>query len=618
MRNPALVFPLTALPALCLLHGPGSARATQEAPTGLVVRVEAIALPPTALPAVSGATVAGLLAPASLPGVSARCQGAGAPQVDLSIRGAPFSSSGLTLAGLPLRNPQTEHFQCDLPVPADVFTPLRLLTGLDQFRQSDGHPAGSVALDVAPLTDACRIGGGGGNDGAFASLRLGRTTAVDPQTTLGASTFAEWATLDRTDGYADNDLQRLSAGGQLQARQENGQFDLLGASSWRRFGARGFYGAPASLPSEEEVRETLVTGGAALQQTPDDVVGHVTAAWQKSDDRYWLTRQNPDWYVNHTLSDVASLHGDARTPVARDTAIDWRADADAEWIDGQHTGTLPGFAGLGDHRREHAALAALPHQTIGDWIITAGGSVAGFSDDRPALLPAAGIAWKPVPGRTLSLTYAEAVREPSFTELNYESPGSLGNSGLQRQHTRTVDLSWREEGRDASGGVSLFAEEGRNMVDWLRQVPGGPWVATNLEEVRTLGLLADVAVPLTQAANLTGSYMALAKSCDTPVYASRYVLDYPEQTVRVGGRVRLSPDWTLSVRQEAALYGENPARRGTRVALGATAEVRWRVWRRAGIDTALGVANPWNNRFETYPGQPVAGTRVDLSVQRTW
>ena len=70
----------------------------------------------------------------------------------------------------------------------------------------------------------------------------------------------------------------------------------------------------------------------------------------------------------------------------------------------------------------------------------------------------------------------------------------------------------------------------------------------------------------------------------------------------------------MSANQEAALYDENPARRGTRLSLGATAELRWQAWRRKGIEAALGVANPWNNRFETYPGQPVAGTRVALSV----
>jgi len=553
---------------------------------------------------------------ANLPGVALRSQGFGAPQADLCIRGAPFSSSGLLLSGLALRNPQTEHFQADLPVPSDVFTSPELLTGLDQFRTSSGHPAGSVALGFAPIEEMGRVEIGGGPDDLFSSARAAHSSIARDGFPIGESAFVEGASMDRTDGFRDNYLNRWSGGAQAQARGGDNQFDLLGAYGWRDFGARGFYGASPLYPAEEQVGEALVAASAAFHESGADP-SHVSAGWERSDDRYWLDREKPGLYGNHTVSDVASLHGDRRQPLARNLDLDLRADADEEWIDGDYAGTIPG-TGLGTHNRGHVSLAALPRYTAGAFVFTAGGSLDAFTDDGPAWLPAAGIAWRPSDQRQVSLSYTEAVREPSYTELNYESPGSLGNRGLERQQTRTLELAWREQRSSAAGGLALFAEDGRNLVDWVRNAPGGRWLATNLDAVRTYGLLADAQVPVTRHFAAIVSYQALAKESDTDVYASRYVLDYPEHTVRIGMQAQLRDDLTCACWQECNAYADNPARGGPDASWAAHAELRWQVWQPKGLEVALGVENPWNESFEAYPGQPCAERRVYASARHTW
>ena len=586
--------------------------------TNILFQVEATALMDAVAPPIARGSAPAFVT--GLPGVSLRSQGYADPQADLSIRGNPFSSSGLLLSGLSLQNPQTEHFQADLPVPYDVFGPPQLLTGLDQFRLSSGHPAGSVALDFAPLDDLRRVEFGGGSGEQFANLRLSRTDTTSNQTVTGESAFAEAASVDSTDGFGDNYLNRWSAGAQTQVRGNGNQFDLLGAYGWRAFGARGFYGAPSGFASEEQVADALVTAaGTVASGRPDDMPGHLSAGWQQTDDRYWLTRTNHNLYANHTLSDTAGLHGDTRQALSKDWDIDLRADATEEWIDGTHSGLYnPGYAGLGTHARGNSALAAIPRYTVGDWSFSAGGAADFFTDDRPAWLPAAGVEWHPSATRTISLSYTEAVREPSYTELDYNSPGSLGNSGLERQHTRTLELAWREKQTWAQGGIALFAEDSDDMVDWVRHAPGGPWTAVNLAQVRTYGLLADAAVPVTRTVDATLSYQVLTRTCDTNVYASRYALDYAEQTVRAGLRARLTPDLAVACWQECAIYADNPARSGTDVSLAANAEVRWQVWPQEGLEVAAGVSNPWNNNFETYPGQPCADRRYYASMKRTW
>ena len=582
--------------------------------SNIVVQVEATVLVDAVAPPINRGSAPAFIT--GLPGVSLRSQGYAEPQADLSIHGAPFSSSGLMLAGLALHNPQTEHFQSDLQVPYDVFGVPQLLTGLDQFRLSSGHPAGSVALDFAPIDGQRRIEIGGGNGDQFGNFRLNRFDTTDDSIAIGEGVFGEAASVDRTDGYSDNYLNRWSSGAQAQVRGNGNQFDLLGTYGWRDFGAQGFYGTPSLFPAEEQVAESLVTAAATIDNAkPDKTPSHITAGWQQTDDQYWLYRDNHDFYANHTLSDSAGLHGDTALALADPLDLNLRADAEEEWIDGTHA---PLGSGLGTHERGHTSLAAIPQYTVGELTFSAGGSFDAFSDDASAWLPTAGIAWHPSDTRRVSLSYTEAMREPSYTELFYLSPGSIGNSSLERQHTRTIELAWREKQPFAEGGITLFAEDGDHLVDWVRTVPNGPWKATNLDHVRTYGLIADAAVPVTRSVDATFSYQALIKTCDTNVYASRYVLDYPEQTIRAGVRARLTDTLAFACWQELAAYADNPARSGTDISLAANAELRWQVWLQKGTELAIGVVNPWNNTFETYPGQPGADRRCYASMKQTW
>jgi hypothetical protein len=155
-----------------------------------------------------------------------------------------------------------------------------------------------------------------------------------------------------------------------------------------------------------------------------------------------------------------------------------------------------------------------------------GGSLDVFTDDTPAWLPGAGVEWALSDEHTLFLTYTEAVRQPSYTELNYESPSSLGNAGLERQETRTTELGWKGSADIFTWKTTLFYEEGQNIVDWIRRAPGARWTSVNLDEVRTWGATAEGRATLTADTDLGLDLLALDKSCDTDFYASRYALDY--------------------------------------------------------------------------------------------
>jgi len=574
----------------------------QESSSNIVVRVEAPSLAPTARPGPS------LLK--DTPGLILRDQGSGSPQTDLSIRGSPFNSTGLLLNGLTLRNAQTEHWNADLPAPEVWFGTPTVLTGLDRFRTAPGHPSGSVSLDLAPLAENLHsVTVGAGNKGQlFGNALATQTGPLNNGGTAGASGFLSYERSDQTDGYADNDLARATAGGRVGATGNALQGDLVTAASWREFGARGFYGTDPKYPAEERVQEGLVAGSL---RTLDDPLNpaRLTAAWRRTDDTYWLDRDRHAFYENDHTTDFVALHGDTRRTFSDAFSADLRADGDLETIDS---------SSLGDHTRSHGSFAVLPNYTVDALTFTLGGSLDVFSTDAPAWLPAAGVEWALSDAHTLFANYTEAVRQPSYTELNYESPSSLGNAGLERQQTRTTELGWKGRADIFTWKTAAFYEEGQNIVDWIKPTSASRWTAVNLDEVQTYGFTADGRASLTPDTDVGLDLLALAKACDAGFYSSRYAMDYPDASAGATLRHRLTRDVLIRLRQGVSKYEGNPVRTHDDWFWNTCAEVQWRLPRVKGFTLNAGVDNLLDDDFQVYPGQDPAGRRYFASLAYAW
>lgn len=558
---------------------------------------------------------------AATPGVQVVAQGVPTAQSDLKIRGSSFSGAGLAVAGLALRNPQTEHFNTELPLPPQLFGAPRALTGLEQMRETDGHLVGTADFEFLPVERRGAVEAGVGEIGRnWQTLFLQEPLSREPDPVWGSaglSAFGGRESAGMTDGLSDNFLERQAGGLHLQQRQGGWQTDVVAAEQHKEFGARGFYGAPASMPSREELTDRLVLGSSRMELDDGGYV-RATASWRELLDTYDLDRDRTWLYENRHRSDVFSLNVDGGQRLADPLFLRWRAEAESERLTSRYEGTLPG-AGLGDQRRDRLGLSLLPEWTAGPVKVTLGGKAQAFSDDRPAWLPAAGVEVAAAKDQTVYLTYTENVRQPSFTELNYDSPGSLGNQGLERQHDQTLELGWRgKAGQEWDWKTAVFAERSENAVDWIKTGAASKWLATNLGRVETLGVEAGGGWHPGRDWDFTADLLVLDKSADEDVYASRYVLDYAEESLTLGVRHRLTSWCSLSFRQGVAFQADNPVRTGPEVALPASAECRLALPRLPGAELVLGVENLWNSGFEPFPGQPAAGQRFSAALAWTW
>lgn len=537
---------------------------------------------------------------------AAREQGPAGGLADLSVNAGAFSESGLVLAGAPLRNAHTEHFNADLPIPSAWIGGVDAPTALDLARRTAGHTAGALALELsAPSGREGSVTAGAGLRGlAFVRADAAEGFAISSSVRGWAGAFVDTAHADRADGYDDNSLWRVAAGGRIGALAENWRADLLVAGFWRDFGVRGSYGANEKYPAWEEDAGGMLFGSWKYD-AGDGQPAELTVSWQREHDVYWLDRYDHEFYENRHTSDSVVLHGATRRVLSELFFVDLRSDTLFEIIRSRS---------LGDHSRVQESLAAIPGVSVGDWEFSLGPAADLFSDYGSRFSGAGGIAYSFDERTKAQLSYREAYRAPSYTELNYESPSSLGNSGLPLKGRRTVALDLvRDRAR-----IGFFYARSSHLVDWLKSSPSSAWYATDLGEVDVFGASGEGEWKLGGGVTLRAEGELAKKFSDADYYASRYALDYPLAGLVGTLKWEIAEGLAVSWRQGVEVWERNPIRRGGRIRNVSRVEASWELPFLRGVTARLGVDDIFDQGFEVFPGQRAAGISAYASLIWRW
>jgi iron complex outermembrane receptor protein len=544
-------------------------------------------------------------------GLLLNSQGGAGSQNDLSLRGSSFSGAGLALGGISLRNPQTEHFHAELPLPAAILTRPTVLTGLAQAGETDGHLVGTVALDLLRLDEQKRI-----DVGAGATARSWQNLIYQmpaPQEALsGRLGWGVFATHEHAESldYDDNDLESAGAGIRLQHVAGDLQGDLVVATRRKEFGARGYYGVNPDWYAEEEIRDELIL--ASVRRGSDSSSRfRLAAMWRRLADDYTLFWDMPGVYANRHRSRVFAAFGDGHSCLGDGISVRWRGGVETEKLESSPLGTR-------DRRRGSALL--MPEWESGRVRVSGGVRAEVFKGDSPAVMPQGGLRVRLRKNASVYCSYTETVRQPSFTELNYDSPGSLGNQGLERQRARSLEGGLRcRPARHSTVRLALFARRGDNTVDWVRELPSATrWVATDLGTVDTLGVELGVDYSPAEAIVVGLDHMWLNRNDDVDVYAGRYVLDYPEHLTRLSVAWQVRPSLDLVATHVLRWQTDNPVRTSADFGADGSLAVIVTPFAARDVRLTLAVDNVWNDHFETYPGQAVPKRKASAAVTMGW
>lgn len=545
------------------------------------------------------------------PGVVLSSQGGS--QNDLSVRGSSFSGAGLSLGGLTLRNPQTEHFNAELPLPAAMLSRPDVRTGINN---QGGHLVGTVNFDLLPIIGKKQLEAGFGSDHRDWQSLLVQHMLTD---TLGIGVFAGRESANGVD-YSDNDYDREYVGGHLQFRKDDTQVDLLISHQKKEFGARGYYGVSDTLEAIEKTEDTLIFLSATRGDLNADYL-RGGLSWHEFNDDYTLpTYILPSGfpYRNIHRSRTSSAFFDGRTLEVNGFALGWRADVDEERI---------ASASLGYFHRTRGGISLLP-QWRGDRLkITAGARGEFFTDESSEFLPQLGAEYILSDNLTVFAAYTESVRLPSYTELNYNSPGSLGNTGLGPQTTEQTEIGLKGiPSESADWKVTAFHRRTKNTIDWVMPA-GGRWTATDIGALDVYGLEAQLGWYPAQNLEMQFAYTWIYKdreASDIDVtlgnkgYASRYALDYPEHLAQLSLLWRPFQSLEIGTVQTLRYQTDNEVRTGNDFGADSSFVVRYTPPKMDYATLSFLLNNAWNDDFQALPGQQPPERFAGLSLTLEW
>lgn len=544
----------------------------------------------------------------NLPEVMVVSQGVPGSQSDIQIRGSSFNGAGLAINGLALQNPQTEHFNGDLPLPPVLFGAPVLLSGMSMARDTAGHLVGTVDLRICPVRKGGLIEAGAGEDGNRWQGAVVQEVLSDKLNGRSAVTLFGYKEVSDGIDYSDNYLDRWNGGAHFQVSGARSQTDIIAARQNREFGARSYYGAPSSRPSEESVDDTFLFAGSSFGY--GDSTAGFSAAVRNVKDQYIFDRRDPAFYQNSHELDVrtATINGTSR--IGELLSLVWRGTFEDENLDSTN---------LGGHDRSRGGLMLAAEREFGGFRVTCGGRNYFFSDESPEAVPLLGLSADVAEGRKVFINGTKTIRQPSYTELYYHSLSSQGDETLDRSSATSVEAGYVDEARDDfSWQISGFHRNEHNVVDWIWDDANSKWQAADIGTIDINGAELSGRWRVLDKVWLSGLYIFLDKSDNVDIYASRYALDYARHGFVAGGTWEIARWCELSFIQAVRKYEPNMKRTSGRTLSDGSVRVRMAMGCLPGAELILACENVWDDDFEYLPGQPRGGRRFMSTIRYSW
>ena len=503
----------------------------------------------------------------SVPGFDVRSRGQNGVQADINIRGGSFDQSLLLLNGVNITDPQTGHYNADIPVNMNDIDRIEILEGSGARTQGPGAFSGAINIVTGENKQSSLTLQVDAGQNAFlaqsASAHLSRKKIM---VHASASHAQSNGYMQATDFNINNFFlqSKLCVGGA-------GSFDIQAAWQDKAYGANSFY-SPAYRNQFEYVHTGLLTAGWNKSFDKADI--HVYAYVRRHYDRYELIRDS-SYGRNFHRTDVPGAQAkfnyymaQGKTSagvgvreeriVSSNLGIDLNSPFDADYT-GNITPTPQYIKG-----KNRTSLYYFIDQTFyfGNWSI-AGGVQGHWNSDYNNNFTGGINAERRFAGKfKITTSVNSAMRLPTYTELYYKGAGYIPpTTTLAPEKAVTVEIG--AQYRDAAN-LCLFHRRGRNILDWVKLQTDDPWESANITEMNTTGAELTATWRIKNfgwldRVQLTGLWQTQDKHSDR--YISKYVQDYLRFKITgiVEHRIvlpELTANWRLMLQNRAGTYND--------------------------------------------------------------
>jgi vitamin B12 transporter len=453
-------------------------------------------------------------------------RGGGGIMADISVRGASFEQTLVLVNGLRMDDAETAHFNLDLPIPLLIIGRIDVLHGDGSTLYGSDAIGGVVDVRTAKPTDtALLLKTGGGSFGE------------NEQAVVGSIAEKNWSDVlagDRefsTGFMTDRDYRTENASNELRFDSVLGYSDILFAGDDRAYGANQFYGPYVSW------ERTKGWFAALTQQLNPNT--QVSAAYRRHSDIYLLERDEPEGYKNQHIDHGFEGAVRDQRAIAKNLTLATGLEEDTDQIVSTN---------LGQHGRNRGAgYAAVQWLEPGRGSLSLGAREEIFDGGQSVFSPMISATRWLSRTTTLHASVGHGFRIPTFLDLYYSDPSTLGNPNLKPESAWNFDagVSWFPKPQLAAT-ITAFYSRQHDTIDYTRASEADPWQASNLPGVRFTGVEASITWQPRSTERLTLSWTNLV-GAQTALHGlqSEYVFNYPVNNARI--------DWTQQISRQLVL-----------------------------------------------------------------
>ena len=457
-------------------------------------------------------------------------------QSDLNIRGGSYEQNAVLINGIKMNDPQTGHFQMNLPIDLLDVQRVEVLGGSSSSLY--GNNAFSGAINI--------ITGLSSENSAKVSLLAGEHALWGSNFSLNLSSekFKNYISVSKkmSDGYKENtdfNIFNFFVNSRLNAKP--GQLQFQAGFADKAFGANSFY-TPV-YPNQFEQNKTLF---ANLGFISTSIIKYSPSIyWRRNIDRFELFRDNPPaWYTGHNyhMTDVygCNFNTSFQTFIGQSAfGLDFNTESILSNKLGEplnDTIHVKGEAnGIYTYGKDRNNLSAYFENHIESGKATISAQIMANWNSMFDWNFYPGIDFLYALGEKISIMVSAnwAGRVPSYTELYYISRTDSGNVNLSAEKAVTYEIGTKYIGKSLLVQSGVFLRDGKDLIDWVKLSPQEAWRGKNISTSKTYGfeffLKWNASAEFgnesfLQSIGLNYSYITTDKSAGD--YTSKYALDY--------------------------------------------------------------------------------------------
>ncbi|MDD5505203.1 MAG: TonB-dependent receptor [Candidatus Omnitrophica bacterium] len=466
-------------------------------------------------------------------------------QTDFSLRGSTFQQVLILLNGQRINDPQTGHYNSDIPFTKEDVGKIELIPGASSSLFGADSIGGAInfALNKPKEKKMVWEFGVGNNRNGYGLFSLS-----DRLRDLGFRVSVEDA---QSKGFReDTDYKKFTASLSTNYELAQGAWENNFGYQEKDYGAYDFYTPGLGYPSREETKTYILNSGLSLSR--DGLLIKPNFLWRRHYDKFTLDG------TGLRLNSVNQHRTDIFTPgiyLQKEIGPLGKIGLGAEW--GQERITS---ANLGKHIRDRKSVFLDNNVGLGEkWEIGSSLRWDDFSGFGKVYTGSLSAKFKLNLDSALNFGISRSMRVPSFTELYYSDSTTIGNDNLAAEKAWNYQIGFEYKQEGCSSSLALFLRQEREMIDWVKSDSSQPyWQARNFTRDNVFGIEYSMHKEINRLLSLDGNYTYVDKSIDNQGYLYKYGPNYARHLVNSVFNFNLPFG-----RQEIRFtYKKRPGRRG--------------------------------------------------------